>query len=89
MIVLHIGSLCLRLAYIYESYTYDSPTVTNDTRTQIELVDFSCIRQSYAYDNKTHVFTSHSDVHANYMLRIHMRMPIIRKRSTLEVYAYN
>jgi len=56
MIVIRIGSLRVRLAYVYDLYMYDSPTVMNDTCMQIVPVDFLRVRQSYAYDMKTHVF---------------------------------
>ena len=61
----------------------------NDTHTQILCVDFLRVPQSYAYDTKIHVLTSSSDAHANYALRISTRAPIIHKRLTLEVYAYD
>jgi len=68
MIVVRIGSLCVRLAYVYESYTYDSPTGMNHTGTQIVRIDFLRARQSYKYDTKAHTFTSPSGVHANHGL---------------------
>jgi len=83
MIVIRIGSLCVLLAYVSESYTYESPAVMNDIHTIIGHIDFLCVRQSYAYDAKTHSFTSPSDVHANHTLGIR------RKRFTLEVYKYH
>jgi len=72
---------------MYESYTYDSPKIMNDTCMQIVRKDFLGILQSYAYDTKTHFMTSPSDAHANHVLRICMRTLIICKRLTLEVYA--
>ena len=89
MIVERIGCLRIRLAYLYESYTYDSPKGMNHTRKLIVGVDFSRIRQSYAYETDSHIFTSPSNADANHMQRIHMCTPIIRKRFTLEAYPNN
>jgi len=55
----------------------------NNTLMLIVRIDFLRVRQSLAYDTKLHILTSPSDAHANHMLRIHTRMPIICKRFTL------
>jgi len=85
MIVVHLGSLRLRLSHVYESYMYDSPRFMNNAHTQMVRINFLCVQQSYAYDTKTHIFTPPSDAHAYHMLRICTRTPITGKRFTLEV----
>jgi len=40
MIVVCVGRLCGRLAYIYASYTYDSHTAMNYISTLIVRIDF-------------------------------------------------
>ena len=89
MIVIHVGSLCGQLAWVYDSYTYDSSTAMNHTSMLIVRIDFLRARQSYAYETEMPIFTYHSDARANHMQRIRTRTPIIRKRSTREAYAYN
>jgi len=79
MIVVRVGSLRGRLAYIYDSYLYDSSTAMNHTSTLIIRIDFLRARQSYTCETKTHIFTSHFDAHTR---RNPMRTPIIRKRLT-------
>jgi len=89
MIVVRVGCLCIRLAYIYESYTYDSPTGMNNIRKLIVLVDFSHLRHSYAYETDSYIFTSPFDVDANHTHRICTRTQIICKRFMVEAYANN
>ena len=82
MIVVRVGRLRGQLAYVYASYTYDSPTEMNYISTLIVHVGVLRARQSYAYGTETHIFTSHFDAHANHTHRICIRTPIIRKRFT-------
>jgi len=89
MIVVRVGRLRVRLAYVYASYTYDSHTGMNHTHTLIVLVGVLCARQSHAYETEMHIFTSHFDAHANHTHRICIRTPIIRKRFTYEADAYS
>ena len=89
IIVVHEGSLLGQLAYVYDSYTYDSFKGMNHTSTLIARIDFLRTRQSYAYETETPIFTYHSDVRADHTQRIRTGMPIISKRSTREAYAYN
>ena len=61
----------------------------NRTSMLIVCVDVLRVRQSYAYDTKTHIFTSAFDAYADHTPRIRTRMPILRKRFTLEAYNYD
>jgi hypothetical protein len=58
MIVIGVGSLRRQLAYVYASYTYDSHTGMNQTRTLIVWVVFLRAWQSYAYETKTYFYLS-------------------------------
>ena len=82
MIVVRVGRLRGRLAYVYASYTYDSHTAMNHISTLIVLVGVLRARQSYAYRTETYIFTSHSDADANHTQRIRICTPIIRERFT-------
>ena len=82
MIVVRVGRLRGRLAYVYASYTYDSHTGMNYISTLIVRLGVLLARQSYAYRTETYIFNSHSDADANHTQRIRIRTPIIRKRFT-------
>ena len=87
-IVVRVGRLLGQLAYVYESYTYDSNTGMNHVRTLMVRVGFLLAQQSYAHETETHIFTSHFDAHVNHTHKIRIRTPIIRKRFTEEAEAY-
>jgi len=82
LIVVRVGRLRVRLAYVYASYTYNSQMAMNHISTLIVRVGFLRAQQSYAYETETQIFTSHFDAHANHTHRICIRTPIIRKRFT-------
>ena len=74
MIVVCVGSLRGRLAYVYDSYTYNSSTAMNHTskllvRLTHRLPMYTTIIQ-YAYETKANIFTSHAHAHANHTQRI-------------------
>ena len=81
MIVIRVGCLCIRLAYVYESYTYDSPTGMNHTCKLIVRVDFSRARQSYAYETGSHIFYP--------SFRCGFKLNFIRQCSGLENIMYD
>jgi len=62
MIEVHLRSLCVSSAYVYDSYK--SHKGMKHTHTLIERVDFILARQSYTYRTETHIFTSPPDAHA-------------------------